>query len=40
MIPDWVRSNAGWWSQGLISNEEFVNAMQFLITNKIINLSL
>lgn len=34
-IPDWVRNNAGWWSQGLIGDPDFVSGIQFLIENKI-----
>jgi hypothetical protein len=35
-IPDWIQNYVNWWSQGLISNEEFVNSMEFLINSKII----
>ena len=38
-IPDWVRSNAGWWSEGLISDEEFVGGIEFLIKQNIIIVS-
>jgi len=35
-IPDWVRNNAGWWAQGLISDDDFTNGIQWLIQNGII----
>jgi len=35
-IPDWVKSTAGWWSDGLLSDEEFVNGIQWLIKNGVI----
>ena len=35
-IPDWIRNNAHWWSQNLISEDEFVNSLKFLIQNGII----
>ena len=38
IIPDWVRSNAGWWSEYLISDEEFANGLQYLIENGIISV--
>jgi len=38
-IPDWIRNNAKWWSEGLISDEDFVNGIQFLIDNEIMNVS-
>ena len=31
-IPGWLRKNAGWWSQGLLSDEEFAQSIQYLIT--------
>ena len=30
-IPDWVKSNAGWWAEGMIDDDSFVQAMQYLI---------
>ena len=30
-IPEWVKNSAGWWSEGIISDDEFVRAIQFLI---------
>ncbi|KAG0512187.1 MAG: hypothetical protein NPMRD1_10001 [Nitrosopumilales archaeon] len=38
VIPDWVRNNAGWWADGLISDEDFANGLQFLIQNGIISV--
>ena len=38
-IPGWVRSNAGWWAEGLISDGEFVGGMEFLISRDIIDIS-
>ena len=35
-IPAWIQNYVGWWSQGLISNEEFIASMEFLVNNKII----
>ena len=32
LIPDWVKSNAGWWSEGLIEDSDFVQGLQFLIS--------
>ena len=34
-IPSWVKNNAGWWSQGLISSPDFVSGIQYLITEGI-----
>lgn len=35
-IPKWVRNNAGWWADDLISDTEFVQGLQHLINEKII----
>ena len=29
-LPEWVKSNAGWWSEGHISDSEFSNTLQWL----------
>ena len=34
-IPDWIKNNAGWWSEGLIGDSDFVQGIQFLIQNDI-----
>ena len=38
MIPDWVRNNAGWWSQAKISDEDFVSGIEFLIQRELIQV--
>ena len=30
-IPDWVKTNAGWWAEGQIDDNSFVLGIQFLI---------
>ncbi len=35
-IPNWVKDNAGWWAADAISQSDFVNAIQYLIKQKII----
>ena len=30
-IPDWIKSNAGWWASGQIDDSSFVEGFQFLI---------
>ena len=37
-IPDWVKSNAGWWSEGAISDGEFVSGIQHLIKDGILTI--
>jgi len=37
-VPDWIKNTAGWWADALISNSEFVNAIEFLIKEGIIHV--
>jgi len=34
-IPYWIKSNSGWWADKKISDSEFINAIQFLISEGI-----
>jgi hypothetical protein len=35
-IPQWVKNNAGWWAENLISEKEFLSAIEYLVNNGII----
>lgn len=37
-IPSWFKINAQWWSERKISDEEFVNALNYLLNHKVISL--
>jgi hypothetical protein len=37
-IPDWVRNNAKWWSNGEIDDKTFANGIQYLIKSEIIKI--
>ena len=37
-IPDWVRNNAEWWSQGLIEDEDFLGGIEHMIKQEIISI--
>jgi len=37
-IPPWIKNNAGWWADGLLSDQEFSNALKFLVTSDIIQI--
>ena len=37
-IPDWVKNNAAWWSSDLIDDELFVQGMQYLIQEGIMEI--
>ena len=38
-VPDWVKNTAGWWATDAISETEFVNAIEFLVKEEIIQVS-
>lgn len=35
-FPSWLSATAGWWNEGKISDEEFLNSLEYLIKTKII----
>jgi len=37
-VPDWIRNNAGWWANGLISEDDFVNGIKYLVGQGIIRV--
>ena len=37
-IPDWIKNNAGWWANGLISEDDFVSGIKWLVENRIIKV--
>jgi len=38
-IPDWIKTNAGWWAQNQIDDTTFVSGIQYLIKQGIISVS-
>jgi len=37
-IPEWIKNNADWWSQGLITDDDFVKGIQYLVEQGIIEV--
>ena len=37
-VPEWVKNTAKWYGEGKISETEFLNAIKYLINNKVLNL--
>ena len=37
-IPQWVKTNAGWWAEGKISDAEYAQAIEYLINEKVITI--
>ena len=38
LIPAWIKSNAGWWAEGAIDDQSFVQGIEFLIKQGIIEI--
>ena len=38
MIPDWIRNNAKWWADGLITDEDYIKGLQYLISQGILKV--
>jgi len=37
-VPNWVKSNAGWYAEGLITEEDFVVGLEWMINNGVIQI--
>ena len=37
-IPKWIRDNAKWWSEGKISDQDYINGLQYLIKQGILKV--
>ncbi len=37
-VPDWIKNNAGWWAEGSIDDSSFVQGIQFLIKEGIMQI--
>ena len=37
-IPAWVKNSAGWWADGLLGDDEFVNGIGYLVSNGLIRV--
>lgn len=36
IIPKWIKSNAGWWAQGKITDSDFLQGLEYLIAKRVI----
>ena len=39
LIPTWIKTNAAWWAEDTIDDETFLTGIEYLVENKIINVS-
>jgi len=38
-IPVWIKNNAKWWAEGIISEDDFVSGIEYLVNQGIISVS-
>ncbi|WP_428324168.1 phosphate/phosphite/phosphonate ABC transporter substrate-binding protein [Nitrosopumilus sp.] len=38
-IPEWIKNNAGWWAEGAVDDETFLNGIKFLLESGVIDVS-
>ncbi|MBC8516374.1 MAG: peptidase [Nitrosopumilus sp.] len=38
IVPSWIKNNAGWWADGIVGDQEFIQSIEFLINENIINI--
>jgi phosphonate transport system substrate-binding protein len=38
-LPDWIKTNAGWWAEDAVDDATFLKGIEFLVENGIINVS-
>ena len=39
LVPEWVKNNAAWWAEGTVDDQTFLNGIEFLINEGVINVS-
>jgi hypothetical protein len=37
-VPSWIKNNAGWWADGTIDDDSFIQGIQFLIKEGILKI--
>ena len=37
-VPAWIKNNAGWWAEGAIDDDAFVQGIQFLIKENVLQI--
>ena len=38
-IPYWIKDNAKWWSEGLITEDDFIKGIEYLVKTRILNVN-
>ena len=39
LVPEWIKNNAAWWAEGAVDDQTFLNGIEFLIDEGVINVS-
>ena len=35
-IPEWIKTTSGWWAEGMVTDKEFVDGIEFMVKNEFI----
>ena len=38
LVPDWIKTNAKWWSEGKITDSDFIKGLEYLIEQNVIKI--
>ena len=38
LVPQWIKTNAGWWAGGQIDDTTFIDGLEYLISKDILNV--
>jgi len=38
-IPSWIKKSAGWWADGLVDDDSFIEGIQYMIKEGIIKIA-
>ena len=38
-VPTWIKTTAGWWAEGSVDDDSFIQGLQFLIKEGLMTIS-
>lgn len=39
IVPEWIKNNARWWADGIITENDFVNGLKYMVEKGIIQIN-
>ena len=37
-VPDWIKNTAGWWADGMITEDDFIKGIKYLVEKRIVHV--